>query len=163
MEMKAEPTREHAWLGQLVGKWTCEAEMHGEPGQTPEKTRGTETVRSLGGLWFLFDGEGEMPGGAGHATMQMTLGYDPQRKAFVGTWVGSMMTHLWVYSGTLDAAKGELALESEGPSMAGDGSMAPYRDVIAVVTKDYRKLTSHMRAEDGSWRPFMTAHYHRAT
>jgi hypothetical protein len=35
-----------------------------------------------------------MPGG-GAATMFLTLGYDPQRERYVGTWIGSMMTHLW--------------------------------------------------------------------
>jgi len=58
-------------------------------------------VRSLGGLWILAEGRGEMPGGA-PATMLMTLGYDPAKNRFVGTWVGSMMTHLWVYQGWLN-------------------------------------------------------------
>ena len=37
--------------------------------------------------------------------MIMTLGYDPQKKRFVGTLIGSMMTHLWVYDGALDAGR----------------------------------------------------------
>ena len=45
-----------------------------------------------------------MPGG-GTATTMMTLGDDPQKKRFVGTWVGSMMTYLSVYDGELDAAE----------------------------------------------------------
>ena len=62
-----------------------------------------------------------MPGG-GPATTLMTLGYDPEKKRFVGTWIGSMMTHLWIYDGALDAAGKVLTLDAEGPSFAGDGT-----------------------------------------
>jgi hypothetical protein len=162
MEMKIEPQKEHEWLHRLVGEWTCEAEATMEPGKPPEKSSGTESVRLLGGLWILAEGQGEMPGG-GHATMMMTLGYDPQRKRYVGTWIGSMMTHLWVYDGSLDAAEKVLTLDAEGPSMAGDGTMAQYRDVIEFKSADHRVLTSHLRGNDGAWRSFMTAHYRRRT
>jgi hypothetical protein len=91
----------------------------------------------------------------------MTLGYDPQTKRFVGTWIGSMMTHLWIYDGALDAAERVLALESDGPSMAGDGSMARYCDAIEFRSDDHRILTSSVRGDGGTWRPFMTAHYRR--
>jgi hypothetical protein len=45
-----------------------------------------------------------VPGG-GLARMLMTLGYNPQTRRYTGTWVGSMMTHLWVYDGWLDAGR----------------------------------------------------------
>jgi hypothetical protein len=158
--MNAEPQKEHRWLQRLVGEWTYEAECDMGPGQPAGKSSGTETVRSLGGLWIVAEGRGEMPGG-GPATMIMTLGYDPQTKRFVGTWIGSMMTHLWIYDGALDAAERVLALESDGPSMAGDGSMARYCDAIEFRSDDHRILTSSVRGDGGTWRPFMTAHYRR--
>lgn len=160
MMMKAEPQKEHKWLQRLVGEWTLEAEAMMGPGEPPVKTTGTETVRSLGGLWTVAEGEGEMPGG-GTGTSIMTLGYDPQRQRFVGTWVGSMMTHLWVYEGSLDADERVLTLECEGPSFSGDGTLSPYRDVIELRSDDHRVLTSHVRGEDGNWQAFMTAHYRR--
>jgi uncharacterized protein DUF1579 len=46
----------------------------------------------------------------------MTLGYDPEKKQYVGTWVGSMMSYLWVYDGSLDAEEKVLTLNAEGPS-----------------------------------------------
>jgi hypothetical protein len=103
-----------------------------------------------------------MPGG-GPATTVMTLGYDPQKKRYVGTWIGSMMTHLWVYDGELDAAGNALTLNSEGPSMApgSEGKMVKYRDVIEFKSDDHRVLTSHALGEDGEWSQFMTAHYRR--
>lgn len=158
--MKAEPEEEHVWLQRLVGDWTYEGESAIGPDQPPQKFEGTESVRSLGSLWTLAEGKGEMPGG-GAATTVMTLGYDPQKKSYVGTWIGSMMTHLWVYDGTLDAAGRVLTLETEGPSMAGDGTTAKYRDVIELKSDDHRLLRALVLADDGEWNEFMVASYRR--
>jgi len=159
--MQAEPQAEHRWLDKLVGSWTYEAEAMMEPGKPLEKCAGSEIVRSLGGLWILAEGKGEMPGG-GDATMIMTLGYDPQKKRYVGTWVGSMMTHLWVYDGGLDAGGKVLTLDSEGPDMSGAGKMAKFRDVIEFKNDDLRTLTSHILGPDGTWLEVMTATYRRS-
>lgn len=159
-EMFATPQKEHEWLQKLVGDWTLESEMIGEPGQPPQKHRGTETVRSLGGLWIVGDGQGEMPGG-GSAQMMITLGFDPKRNRFVGTWVGSMMTHMWVYEGELDAAGRVLTLNSEGPSFADPKKFAKYQDIIEILSDDYRTLSSRSLGDDGKWTHFMTAHYRR--
>lgn len=102
-----------------------------------------------------------MPGGGGDARMLMTLGYDPDQQAFVGTWVGSMMTHLWVYRGALDADQKVLTLETEGPSFKNDGATVRYRDVITLVSANERTLTSFGQQPDGSWKQFMQAKYTR--
>jgi hypothetical protein len=158
--MMAEPQKEHEWLQKLVGEWNYESEATMEPGKPPMRFSGTENVRSLGGLWILAEGQGEMPGG-GTATTMMTLGYDPQKKRFVGTWVGSMMTYLWVYDGELDAAESVLTLNAEGPSMATEGKIEKYKDVIEFKNDNHRVLTSHMLGDDGEWHGFMTANYRR--
>lgn len=158
--MKTEPQKEHQWLQKLVGEWTFESEAAMEPGKPPEKFKGTESVRSLDGLWVLCEGRGEMPGG-GMATTLMTLGYDSKKKQYVGTWVGSMMAFLWVYDGSLDAAEKVLTLTTEGPSMSADGKIAKYKDVIELKSDDHRVVTSHMLGDDGKWQGFMTAHYRR--
>lgn len=159
-QMFSPPQKEHEWLQQLVGEWAFESECIGEPGQPTDKHRGTETVKSLGGLWIVGEGQGEMPGG-GTATMMITLGFDPKRNRFVGTWVGSMMAHLWVYDGELDPSGRVLTLDSEGPSFASPGKLAKYQDVIEVKSADHRILTSRSLGDDGKWTQFMTAHYRR--
>jgi hypothetical protein len=151
----AEPEEQHRWLEQLVGDWVYEGEADGEEG----KATGTETTRSLGGLWVLSEGRGDLGDGK-IATTMMTLGYSPVTGRFVGTWIGSMGTHMWVYDGELDAAKKVLTLNCEGPSMSGDGSVAPYRDVIEIVDGDHRILRAYTN-ENGEWRHFMTTHYQR--
>jgi hypothetical protein len=155
----AEPQQEHRWLEKLVGNWTFESECDMEPGKPREKFKGTQTIRSIGGLWIIGEGQGEMPGG-GTGTMVLTLGYDPQKKRYVGTWFGSMMTALWIYEGERDAA-GTLTLNTEGPSFAGDGTLSKYRDTIEVKSDDHYILRSAVQGEGGTWTEFMSAHYRR--
>jgi hypothetical protein len=160
--MNAQPQKEHEWLQKFVGEWTSEAEAAMEPGKPPQTFKGTESVRSLGGLWIVAEGHGEMPG-AGTAHSIMTLGYDPMKKRYTGTWFGSMMTHLWVYDGGLDGTERVLTLDTEGPGMTDQTKLERYRDVTEFKSDDHRVLTSHHLGDDGTWRQFMTAHYHRKT
>jgi hypothetical protein len=156
--MKADPQKEHLWLQKLLGEWTFEGSATMEPAKPPEKFEGTESVRSLGGLWILAEGQSEMPG-CSAATTMMALGFDPQKKRYVGTFIGSMMTHLWVYDGLLDAAGSVLTLNTEGPNM--EGKLTKFQDMIEFRSDDHRVLTSHMLGDDGKWNGFMTAHYRR--
>ncbi len=157
--MMCQPQKEHEWLQKLVGEWTYEHECSMGPDQPPSKAQGTERVRSLGGLWVIGEGQGEMPGG-GTMTSIITLGYDPQAGRYVGTFIASMMTYLWVYNGSLDAAGKVLTLDAEGPSMTGQG-MAKYQDRIELVSNDHRTMKSRILGDDGKWQEFMTAHYRR--
>lgn len=161
--MTVEPRREHKWLQQLIGDWTWEGECNMGPDQPPWKSTGTEQFRALGDLWVIGEGESEMPDG-GKAHNMMTLGFDPQKQQFVGSFVASCMAHLWVYQrGELDAAGRTLSLYAEGPNMSPDanGSTALYRDVIEIKSDDHRTMTSAMQNDDGTWTQFLQAHYHR--
>ena len=151
------PGPEHQWLHRMIGTWHMEGESPGAPGEAPTKVSGTERVRSLGGLWILGEGEGEMPGG-GTANNLMTIGFDPAQGVFLGSFVASMMTHLWSYRGTLRTAP--LPPDAEGPDFGG-GGMAAYQDIIALQGDDTRTLTSRMRMPDGTWQQVMSARYRR--
>jgi len=155
-----EPQTEHKWLQKLVGDWTVETECNMGPDQPPMKTSGRESVRTLGGLWTIGEGSGDTPDGGTWDSI-MTLGFDPQTKRFVGTFIASVMTHLWPYNGTLDETGRVLTLDSEGPSFAGDGTMAKYQDIIEFMDNDHRILSSRVQGADGQWQPFMKAHYRR--
>lgn len=154
-----EPKDEHRWLQQLIGDWTYESECSMGPDKPSEKSGGTETVKPLGDLWVVGESQGEMPGGAGTATMRITLGFDPAKGRFVGTWVGSMMPLLWTYDGFLDEGRKILTLESEGPSFSGDGTTAKYRDILEIVSPTERLFYSKVLGPDGNWNQFMTARY----
>lgn len=158
--MHSKPQREHRWLQRLVGEWEFEGGSTAEGDAPDERTEGTETVRQIGELWIAGEARGSMPGG-GDATMILTLGFDPQNDRYVGTWIGSMMTHMWIYNGTLDATERVLTLESEGPDFEVPGNTAKYRDVIELIDDDHRTLTGLVLGKDGSWREFMKTRYRR--
>jgi len=158
--MKPDLKAEHEWLAQFVGEWEGGGDAPGPDGGTVTWSV-RETGRMIGDAWLQFDARGEMPGGGPSHTI-MTLGYDPAKGRFVGTFVGSMMTHLWVYSGTLDASKKVLTLEAEGPDFSNPGKILLYRDIITKVSDTERRLESHARGDDGTWGPiFMRADYKR--
>ncbi len=157
-----EPTvasAEHQWLKQLVGNWTVTSEAIMAPGAEPMMMESTESVRALGDLWVVSEGEASF--GDTQFQSMMTLGYDPQKKAFVGTWVDTMQTHLWVYRGQLDQAKKVLTLNTEGPGIEDPTKMASYRDVFELVSPDHKVLTSWAQGEDGEWTQFMKADFRR--
>ena len=157
--MQAEPQTEQKWLDGFIGEWVSETEYSMEPNQPPLKIKGTEVVRSLSGVWIVMEGDGEMPDGGAGKTI-MTLGYNPQSQRYVGTFIGSMMTHLWLYSGALDAAGRVLTLDTEGPNFK-ESAMAKYKDIIEFVSADHRIMTSQILGDDGNWLQFMTSHYRR--
>jgi hypothetical protein len=154
-----EPGNEHRWLQRLVGDWTYEAEAPAHGDQPASRETGTEFVRSLGGLWVM----GEMRGGGsdGNAGSEsvITLGYDPARERFVGTFVSSMMTYLWIYEGELQGDT--LTLHAEGPGFPDMSRMVRYRDVIELRGESERIMTSHHETEGGGWQSFMTMRYRR--
>jgi hypothetical protein len=92
----------------------------------------------------------------------MTLGYDPQKERFVGSFITSMMSFLWPYEGTLEEGGKVLTLVSQGPSLKDDGNTATYRDVIEIIEDGHRTFTSYVQGEDGEWHEFMAAHYRRS-
>ena len=158
--MKAEIGAQHAWLHRLAGDWRFEMVELDGAAQPPGTMPGTEHVRLLGEAWVLLEGRGAAPDGT-PTQHQMTLGYDPARGAFVGSWIGSMMNHHWVYRGTLSDDGRSLLLDSDGPSFDPPGQMLRYRDIIEVVSSDERLLHGNLLRPDGQWQRFMTARYTR--
>ncbi len=151
-------TNEHRWLEQFVGTWRVETECYLTPDGKPMTTLGMETVRTIGGIWIVGEGTGEMPGG-GEFKSVLTIGFDPQKGKFVGSFIASMMTNLWPYEGTLSGSV--LTLQSSGPSCTGDGTMAIYHDAYEVVSRDKRTLTATAQGTTGETISLMRAEYTR--
>lgn len=156
-----EAQEEHRWLHKLVGDWRFETECNMGPNQPPMKSNGSEIVRSLGGLWTIGEGIGETPDGSTHTSV-MTLGFDPAKNCYVGTFISSMGAYLWPYSGVLNSEKTKLTLDSEGPAFTGEGTVK-YQDTIEFIDDHHRTLSSQMLGSDGQWNKFMIAHYYRKT
>jgi len=154
-EMGTKPVKEHEWLQKLVGKWKTETEMYMGPGQTMTST-GTETVKSVGGLWAFIEGKATMPGGD-EMEYYVTLGYDVSFKEYRGARFMSMSSHLWKLTGSLSADGKIMTLDCVGPNMYKDGETANYRDVLEIVDENHIKLTSFGEDENGVMQQFMTS------
>ena len=157
--MQSEPQKEHAWFKQLVGEWTMQGEAVMGPDQPPMKSKGVESVSMLGDCWMVAEGEAEMPDGQ-KGKMIMTLGYDPRKKRYVGTWVGSMMDHMWVYDGEMDAAGTTLTLAAEGPDFTDPTKTTTFHDIISFAD-GVRTLTARFLGPDGQWNEMMKSIYTR--
>lgn len=156
--MHGEPQEQHRWLEQLLGEWTVISQ---DPtGNASSDQDWVEKVRSLSGLWVVCEGQGTMPDGKAAETL-MTLGFNPETGRYVGTWVGSMMTHMWVYDGELEDDGRTLALNCDGPDFESPGRTARYQDRITFVDANHRTLTARVQNEDGSWNEMMRADYRR--
>lgn len=158
--MPSKPQAEHEWLHQLVGEWTYETDCMMGPDQPPMKSSGTQSYSSIGGLWLVGDGTGAMPDGS-PARTRITLGYDPMKERYVGSFIGSMMSGQWVYSGTRSADGKVLTLDTEGPDFTNPGKTAAYQDIVEIRSPDHHILSSRAKDENGQWIQFMTAHYRR--
>lgn len=158
--MQATPQKQHEWLKRLVGEWVFEAECPSEPGSPPGQFKGNETVRMLGDLWAICEGQSEMPGVGSGRTM-MAVGYDPAKERFVGSWIGTMMPNMWVYEGTLDVSGNRLPLSTTGPDCQDPTKTRRYQDVIEFHGDNERTLTSQVQQDDGSWKRVVVARYRR--
>jgi hypothetical protein len=151
----AKAIEEQRFLEKLVGTWNVTSDDMKENGQW------TEVVRSLHGAWFVAEGNGQMPDGSGAATTVLTLGYSPSKGKYVGTWIGSMMDHMWVYEGEVSPDGKVLSLYTRGPDCMGGSGEQDYREQIAFIDDDTRTFASAAKQADGSWKQLMEARYAR--
>jgi len=153
------PVKEHEWLQQFVGEWDYDMEITMEPDK-PMKAKGTETARMLGGFWLLSSSTGEMMGMS--STSQLTLGFDPDKKKYVGSWIDSMSSVFWKYEGTVDETRKILTLDTEGTCAAlKPGTIYKFKEVTEFKSKDHKVFTSSIQGEDGKWTKMVTVNSYR--
>jgi hypothetical protein len=154
------PVKEHQWLQQFVGDWDSEAEIVMEPGKPPMKMKSKDVARMVGGFWVVIEGKGEAMGAPFHS--YLTLGYDSDKKKYVGTWIDSMTSILWKYEGTVDAAGKTLTLETEGPCHLNPGKLSKFREITEFKSNDHRVFTSNVLGADGKWTTLITVNSRRS-
>ena len=146
------PSPEHAFLKKFTGEWTTRSECRFSPNQPAMKCESSMKASMLGDLWVQCATKVTM---AGHTvTAMQTIGYDPQQKKYVGTWIDSMSSHMWHYEGTVEG--NTITLEAEGPNFMAGGKTALFRDIYEFISDDEIKATSQVQGEDGVWVTFST-------
>lgn len=152
-------TLQATFLETLAGEWAVVSEAKLGPGQDPVRTESQEVARMIGGTWLVAETTGTARGAP--FTSILTLGYDPSEGHFVGTWISGRQTHMWSYTGSLDASGTSLTLETEGPVMGNPERTARYREVIEIEGSDGKVMRSMILGPDGEWFEFQRAEYRR--
>ena len=110
-DMLPKPTKHHEMVQAGVGEWTGTITMNmpGEP--EPMVSPCTETVTAVGQLWTTSRFEMDFMGTPFSGSS--TLGYDPKKEKFVGTWIDSMSTSITVMEGEFDEKKNAMVMHYE--------------------------------------------------
>ncbi len=153
-----QPQPEHEWLRKLAGEWESESEYHLDPSEPPLKARGTESARMVGPFWAVCESRGEFEGETFIGLLN--LGYDPDQKKFVGSFLDSTSTQLWSYRGTLDAAGKVLTLETELACPGKPDHRVRVRETLEIQGPD-RRISRSAVEKNGDWVTTMTATYRR--
>lgn len=135
------PSPEHAILKKDVGTWDIEISMSFQ-GQEM-KSKGTETVKMLGPFWSLSQMQYDYMGMPmrGHAVM----GYDPEKKKFIGSWHESSSPSLTTMEGTFDAKTGKMTTFMKGKDPAGKNTR--FKSITTYKGKDSKTFEFFMLKE----------------
>jgi hypothetical protein len=144
------PGKEHALLKSLTGEWIVSGKFFMDPSQPPMEIKGMETGKmELGGFWLLSEFKSEMFGAPFEG--RSTMGYSPAKKKYVGTWVDSMVPHLFVTEGEADAAGKVITMVGDGLDPA-TGKSSKERWVIEVKSDELHTMTFYNNGSDGKER-----------
>ena len=113
-----EPSKEHGVLKMEDGNWDAEITMFQGPAgpyDPPQKSKGSESNKMLGGFWLVSEFKGSFEG------MKFTgygqFGYDAKKKKYVGSWIDSFSPNATHMIGTYDASKKTMTYETTGVGM----------------------------------------------
>ena len=124
------PTPEHAILKKDVGTWDIDISM--SFGGQEVKSKGRETVKMLGPFWSISNMTYEFMGSPAHG--HAVIGYDAEKKKFIGHWHESASPHITAMEGTYDAKTKKLTMLMKGKGL--DGKHQSYKSVVTYLTKD---------------------------
>ena len=124
------------WLKQFEGDWSTQFD-------------GTMNSRVVGKKWVV--NEYTFPSGL---FAIQALGYDEEKKQFVGTWVDASSSFIWRYSGKLDPTGKILVLDAEGPDLKDPSKMRAYRDSYEFTSRDEIAAVSRMLDDKKEWKTF---------
>ncbi|MCC5822259.1 MAG: DUF1579 domain-containing protein [Phycisphaerales bacterium] len=157
---QTQPANPAAFLERLTGKWTATSYAVMDPDQEPYRFEGKESARMLGRQWLVSEFLSEVEGVTINAIL--TVGYDPVIEKFVATYVSSMQSTLWSYTGTLDEEGNTLTLNTKGPFMGDPDQPADFRVLIRLKDADQWSMHSQiLMPDDGEWFEFLRLEYQR--
>jgi uncharacterized protein DUF1579 len=143
------PGKEHELLKQLEGKWDVTGKFIMDPAN-PMEIKGTDSATmDLNGFWLKSHFKGEFLGQKFEGRSMM--GYSPFKKKYVGSWVDSMMPHLFVNEGAADEAGKVFTMIGDGFDPA-TGKPAKEKWVIEIKGAESHTMTFYTTDAEGKER-----------
>lgn len=129
---------EHAQLKAMEGKWNTKVTMW--MGPEPTTSNGTAVNRAImDGRFIQTDYTGDFAGekftGLGYT------GYDNLRKKFVGTWMDSMSTGVYLTHGSYDAATSTYTYAGEFPDFMDPTKSIKVRETVKIDSADQHTMS----------------------
>lgn len=144
------PMPEHAILKKDVGTWKVAITMGA--GAQAMKSEGVETVKMLGPFWNVSNMTYKFMGKP--VQSHSVMGYDPEKKKFVGSYHESSSPNLTTIEGTWDAAANKLTMMMKGKSP--DGKNTQFKAITTYTGNDAKTFEFFMLAP-GSETDFVKA------
>ncbi len=153
------PGKQHEALKFFEGTWDATAKFMAEPGKPMAESKGSEKAEMvLGGFWLTFEYKGEMMGAP--FTGRGTLGFDQQKQKYVGTWIDSMKSGLFLSEGTADEHGKVFTMIAQG-YCDGEGKAITMKQVYEIKDKDAWMLSFITPNPDGKEMTMGTIEYKR--
>lgn len=143
------PVKEHEFLKKFEGTWESKMSMRHTPDAPWMEVRARDQARMVGDFWVLT----EMKIDSGEMPMQgvQALGYDPVKKKYVVTWIGSMNPSLSVGEGSVSGQKLTTEIKSTDCQTGKPLSMSMVQEF-----KDDDTLVWSMKMKDKDGKEFET-------
>lgn len=147
-----QPTTEHQKLADHAGVWKVACKFYMDPSQPSMEIEATETVEMFGSFWLTSTFEAEMFGAPFRG--RATLGYDPQAKEYVSTWIDTMSPAFFKFTGNYDASGKVLEMSGEGYDCMTQ-ELTTYRTTDELKDDGSREFEMFMKMADGNeWKMF---------
>lgn len=137
-----QPVEEHKMLKAEVGTWKAEMKMWMPGTEEPLIAQGQEVNKMMGDFWVMSDFSASIMGQPFEG--KATLGYDPVKKKYIGTWCDNMNAHMSFMEGTYDKATKTMTMMVTGTGP--DGKPSKGKNVIENKDDGSRVFTMYMAA-----------------
>jgi hypothetical protein len=123
------------------------------------ESRGTEKAELvLGGFWLATEYKGEMMGKP--FTGRGTMGYDQHKQKYVGTWIDSIASGLYLSEGTADASGKVWTMVAQG-YCDNEGRSITMKQIYEIKDEDTWTLSFLTPNPDGKEMTTGTIEYKR--
>ncbi|MEM7308763.1 MAG: DUF1579 domain-containing protein [Planctomycetota bacterium] len=154
-----QPTAEHNQLREHAGVWKVHSTfyMDPDPSTPPMEVEAKETIEMFGSFWTHSVYESDFMGQPFQG--RATLGYDPEQKEYVSTWIDTMSPTYFQFRGNFEGD----TLVMKGRAFDCMSKMeANYRTTELHKSPDERVFEMFMEMPDGNEFKMMTHVYTRA-